>query len=251
VCDDKNGHGTHVSGTILANGGSDGLGIFGVSPESKLWAYKVLGNGGFGFSDDIAAAIRHAADESERLGVNVVISMSLGADSKSSLIADAVTYAYNKGVLVVAAAGNSGPDPDTIGYPGALVDAVGVAALEDVQENGTYRVADFSSRGNPDSAGDYLIVERDVEVSAPGRNVESTWNDGKYNTISGTSMATPHVSGLAAKIWATYPTWTNAEVRDEIQTRAKNNDINGGLYAETGDDIASGFGFPLVQSTDQ
>jgi subtilisin len=250
-CTDKNGHGTHVSGTILANGASDGLGIWGVSPESKLWAYKVLGNGGFGFSDDIAAAIRHVADESERLGVNVIISMSLGSDSNNTLISDAVTYAFNKGVLVVAAAGNSGPDPDTIGYPGALDDAVAVAALEDVQENGTYRVADFSSRGNLDTAGDYIIVERDVEVSAPGRAVESTWNDGTYNTISGTSMATPHISGLAAKIWATNPSWTHLQVREELQNRAKNNDINGGLYAETGDDIASGFGFPLVQSTDQ
>lgn len=167
------------------------------------------------------------------------------------LLADAVTYAVGKGVLVVAAAGNSGPDPDTIGYPGGLDNVVGVAALENVQENGTYRVADFSSRGNPDTAGDYVIVERDVELSAPGRAVESTWNDGGYNIISGTSMATPHVSGLAAKIWATNPSWTNADVRAELQFRAKNNDIKGGLHADDGDDIASGFGFPLVQSTDQ
>jgi subtilisin len=250
-CDDKNGHGTHVAGTILADTGSDSKGIWGVAPEANLWAYKVLGNSGFGYSDDIAAAIKHAADQGGSLGVHVVISMSLGSDSKGELIADAVTYAVGKGVLVVAAAGNSGPDPDTIGYPGGLDNVVGVAALEDVQENGTYRVADFSSRGNPNTAGDYVIVERDVEVSAPGRAVESTWNDGGYNTISGTSMATPHVSGLAAKIWATNPTWTNSQVRAELQSRAKNNDIKGGLHAGDGDDIASGFGFPLVQSTDQ
>jgi subtilisin len=249
-CDDKNGHGTHVSGTILANAGSDGKGVWGVAPESKLWSYKVLGNGGFGSSDDIAAAIRHAADEGVRLGYNVVISMSLGSSSNSTLIADAVTYAVGKGALVVAAAGNSGPDPDTIGYPGALDNVVGVAALEDVQESGTYRAADFSSRGNPDTDGDYVIVERDVEVSAPGRSVESTWSDGGYNTISGTSMATPHISGLAAKIWATNPDWTNEQVRAELQARATNNDIKGGLYAGDGDDIASGFGFPLVSSID-
>lgn len=220
-CDDKNGHGTHVSGTILANGGSDGQGIWGVSPESRLWSYKVLGNSGFGYADDIAAAIRHAADEGQRLGVHVVISMSLGSSTSSDLIADAVTYAYNNGALVVAAAGNDGPDPDTIGYPGGLVDAVAVAALENVQENGTYRVADFSSRGNPDTAGDYMIQERDVEVAAPGRDVESTWNDGGYNTISGTSMATPHISGLAAKIWATNPSWTNEDVRAKFRTEPK------------------------------
>jgi subtilisin len=250
-CDDKNGHGTHVSGTILANAGSDKLGIWGVAPESKLWAYKVLGNSGFGSSDDIAAAIMHAADEGVRLGVKVVISMSLGSSTKSGLIADASTYAVSKGALVVAAAGNSGPDDDTIGYPGALADVVGVAALENVQENGTYRIADFSSRGNPATAGDYVIVERDVEVSAPGRAVESTWSDGTYNTISGTSMATPHISGLAAKIWATNPSWTTEQVRAELQSRAKNNDILGGISAASGDDIASGFGFPTVSSTDK
>lgn len=250
TCTDKNGHGTHVTGTVLAHGGSDGQGIYGVAPEAKLWAYKVLNDRGSGYSDDIAYAIRYAADEGVRLGVNVVISMSLGSSTKSSLIADAVTYANSEGVLVVAAAGNSGPNEDTIGYPGALADAVAVAALENVQENGTYRVADFSSRGNPNTVGDYVIVERDVEVSAPGRAVESTWYDGGYNTISGTSMATPHISGLAAKIWASNPSWSNQNLRAELQTRAKGNDINGGTHSATGDDISAGFGFPTVKSTD-
>ncbi len=249
-CQDRNGHGTHVSGTILADGGSDQKGIYGVAPDAKLWSYRVLGNSGFGYSDDIAAAIRHAADEGVSLGVKTIISMSLGSSGKDTLIADAVTYAVNKGTLVVAAAGNDGPNQNTIGYPGGLQNAVGVAALENVQENGNYRVADFSSRGNPATAGDYVIVERDVEVSAPGRSVESTWSDGTYNTISGTSMATPHISGLAAKIWATNPSWSNHQVRAELQSRAKSNDISGGLYAAPGDDIASGFGFPTVKLTD-
>ncbi|WLD92506.1 S8 family serine peptidase [Alkalihalobacillus sp. AL-G] len=246
-CSDKNGHGTHVSGTVLANGGADGQGVYGVAPEAKLWAYKVLGNSGFGYSDDIANAIMHAADEGNSLGVHVVISMSLGSSSKDSLIADAVTYAMDNGALVVAAAGNDGPDPNTIGYPGGLADAVAVAALENVQENGNYRVADFSSRGNPNTDGDFVIGEGDVEVSAPGRAIESTWKDGAYNTISGTSMATPHISGLAAKIWAANPTMSNDALRTELQNRATANDISGGLYATSGDDIASGFGFPTVQ----
>ncbi|WP_286229510.1 S8 family serine peptidase [Neobacillus mesonae] len=246
-CSDGNGHGTHVSGTVLANGGSNGTGIYGVAPDAKLWAYKVLNNRGSGYSDDIAAAIRKAADEGTRTGAHVIISMSLGSNSKDPLISSAVDYAYSKGVLVVAAAGNDGPNAGTIDYPGALVNAVAVAALENVQENGTYRVADFSSRGNASTAGDYVIQERDVEVSAPGRAVESTWNNGAYNTISGTSMATPHVSGLAAKLWAANPLWSNLQLRNELQNRAKANDIKGGLSAATGDDIASGFGFPRVK----
>lgn len=244
-CEDKNGHGTHVAGTVLADGGA-GDGIYGVAPDAKLWAYKVLNDRGSGYSDDIAAAIRYAADEADRLNVKTVISMSLGSSSESPLITDAVNYAYNKGVLVVAAAGNSGPSANTIGYPGALVNAVAVAALEDVQQNGTYRVADFSSRGNPNTDGDYVIGVRDVEVSAPGRAIESTWYDGTYHTISGTSMATPHVSGLAAKIWAANPNLSAAQLRAEIQNRAKSKDILGGSGAAAGDDYASGFGFPTV-----
>jgi len=243
-CSDGNGHGTHVSGTVLANGGN-GTGIYGVAPEAKLWSYKVLNDRGSGYSDDIAAAIRKVADQAA--GKKVIISMSLGSSTKDSLISDAVDYAYGKGVLIVAAAGNDGSADNTIGYPGALPNVVAVAALENVQENGTYRIADFSSRGNSATDGDYLIQERDVEVSAPGRAIESTWKDGGYNTISGTSMATPHVSGLAAKIWAANSSWSNAQIRAELQNRAKSSDIKGGISSATGDDNASGFGFPRVK----
>lgn len=244
-CADGNGHGTHVSGTILANGGADGLGIWGVAPQAKLWSYKVLANTGSGYADDIAYAIRYATDQAKSKSVKLIISMSLGSSSKSMLIVDAVNYAVNNGVLVVAAAGNSGPNPDTIGYPGGLSNVIAVASLDP-----NLSVSDFSSRGNEATAGDFIIAERDVEVSAPGRSVLSTWKDGKYNTISGTSMATPHIAGLAAKIWATSPNLSNEAIRKELQKRAGANDILQGQYADIGDDIASGFGFPLVLASD-
>ncbi|MRX73083.1 S8 family serine peptidase [Bacillus lacus] len=245
-CTDKNGHGTHVAGSALANGGSDGLGIYGVAPQAKLWAYKVLTDSGSGYSDDIAAAVRHAADEGTRTGSKVIISMSLGG-SKDTLIANAVDYAYSKGALIIAAAGNSGYNANTIGYPGALPNAVAVAALENVQQNGTYRVANFSSRGNPNTAGDYVIQERDIEISSPGASIESTASNGGYTVLSGTSMATPHVSGLAAKIWSSNRSLSNVQVRADLQNRAKKYDIKGGYGAATGDDYASGFGFARVQ----
>ncbi len=246
-CTDRQGHGTHVAGTVLAHGGYDGLGIYGVAPQAKLWAYKVLGDNGSGYSDDIAGAIRHVADEAVRTGSKVVINMSLGSSGKDSLIASAVDYAYSKGVLIVAAAGNSGYSANTIGYPGALVNAIAVAALENVQQNGTYRVANFSSRGNPNTDGDYYIQERDIEVSAPGASIESTWYNGGYNTISGTSMATPHVAGLAAKVWSANPGMSHTQLRTELRNRAKLYDIKGGYGAATGDDYASGFGYPRVR----
>jgi len=162
-CQDVNGHGTHVAGSALADGGSNGQGIYGVAPAADLWAYKVLGNNGSGYSDDIAAAIRHAADQASSTGTKTVINMSLGSAANNTLISSAVNYAYSRGVLVVAAAGNSGPNQGSIGYPGALINSIAVAALENRQENGTYRVADFSSRGYASTDGDYVIQQGDVE----------------------------------------------------------------------------------------
>ncbi|OHX52093.1 peptidase S8 [Planococcus salinarum] len=245
-CTDRQGHGTHVAGSALADGGT-GSGVYGVAPDADLWAYKVLGDDGSGYADDIAVAIRHAGDQATALNTKVVINMSLGSSGESSLITNAVDYAYNKGVLIIAAAGNSGPKPGSIGYPGALVNAVAVAALEDTIQNGTYRVADFSSRGHKRTAGDYVIQKGDVEISAPGAAVYSTWYDGGYATISGTSMASPHAAGLAAKIWAQYPTASNVDIRGDLQSRAYENDILSGNSAGSGDDIASGFGFAKAQ----
>src|SRR5690606_13790999 len=144
-------------------------------------------------------------------------------------------------------AGNSGPSQGSIGYPGALPNAVAVAALENVIQNGSYRVADFSSRGYSSTDGDYVIQKGDVEVSAPGASIYSTWYNGGYSTISGTSMASPHVAGLAAKIWASNPSASNATIRKDLQNRARNYDILSGSGAGYGDDYASGFGFARVR----
>ncbi|WP_252504817.1 S8 family peptidase [Sporosarcina sp. Marseille-Q4943] len=246
-CTDRNGHGTHVAGTALGEGGDDRRGVYGVAPNAKLWAYKVLNDSGNGYADDIANAIRHAADQAYSQQAKVVINMSLGSNGESSLITNAVNYAYDRGVLVVAAAGNDGYSPGSIDYPAALPSAIAVANLENRLENGTYRVANSSSRGNNRTAGDYLIQTGDVELSAPGTSIYSTWYNGGYATISGTSMATPHVAGLAAKVWAENPSFTNVQLRSNLQNRAKSYDILGGHFAGTGDDIASGFGFARVR----
>lgn len=223
-CQDGYGHGTHVAGTILADGGADGLGIYGVAPEADLWAYKVCGNSGMCWADDIAVAIRYAGDQRAE-----IISMSLGGDTQSSLIRDAIDYAVRLGVLVVAAAGNDGPDLGSIDYPGANAKVVAVGAIDVAKQ-----VPDWSSRGIND--GDYIVEEKEVEFAAPGVSVESTWNNGGYYVVSGTSMATPHVSGLAAKLWQ----GTAAATRDYLHYLAED-------IWTYGDDPATGFGLPYVQ----
>ncbi|MFH1551591.1 MAG: S8 family serine peptidase, partial [bacterium] len=149
-CSDIDGHGTHVAGTIAANGGSDGLGIFGVAPEANLWAIKVCGLTGC-WADDIAAGIRYATDQ----GVNI-ISMSLGGDTESLLIKDAIDYAVGKDVLIVVAAGNDGPENGSIDYPAANAKVIAVGAIDSAKI-----VPSWSSRGIND--GDYVIEEKEVE----------------------------------------------------------------------------------------
>ncbi len=229
ACNDGNGHGTHVAGTILADGGIDGLGILGVAPEAKLMAYKVLKDNGRGYSDDIAAAIDQAVSD----GANI-ISMSLGGALPDSIMKSAIDGAVNSGVLVIAAAGNSGPASNSIIYPAAYAEVVAIAAF-----NSLDRIADFSSRGMND--GDWTVQEREIEFAAPGVAVESTWNNGCYYSISGTSMATPHIAGIAARDWQ----GTAVDTRAYLQDLAKYYTNNTLDYGQTGDDIEAGFGLPI------
>ena len=229
-CEDGHGHGTHVAGTILADGGSDGKGIYGIAPEAKLIAIKVCDRQGRCYGDDIAAGINYAVDNNAN-----IISMSLGGSSISSLEKSAIDNAVNEGVLVIAAAGNSGPNLNTINYPAAYYKVVSVAATDSSDT-----VADFSSRGI-DSNEFSGTEDRYMELAAPGVRVESTNRDGCYVTWSGTSMATPHVSGLAAKLWQ-----ENVEnVRLSLQNLTE--EITKGIHARENYDPASGFGLPVYK----
>lgn len=225
TCRDDNGHGTHVAGTIMANGN-----IIGVAPEADLMAIKVLDRKGRGYTDDIATGIYYAADN----GANI-ISMSLGGSSESSLIKDATDYAISKNVLVIASAGNSGPSEDSIGYPAANINVMAVAAFDSSDVT-----AQWSSRGINDN--DWTIEEREIEFIAPGVAVESTWNNGCYNTISGTSMAAPHITGIAARDWKDGASAT----RTYLQELAEHYTNNMHDYGEIGDDIEAGFGLPVT-----
>jgi len=228
-CDDKNGHGTHVAGIIAADGGSDGLGIFGVAPAANLYVYQVCSASGSCWSDDVAAAIRTAADN----GVNI-INLSLGSDSPSSLIYNAVVYASGKNVLVIAAAGNDGPYAGSIDYPAANNEIVGVGAL-DVNKV----IAEWSSRGINSQTTAYVVEDGDIEFAAPGVSVESTWKDGGYAILSGTSMAAPHVAGLAAKLWQKDALAPAAATRDLLHKFSTD-------LLPLGDDNDSGWGLPTL-----
>lgn len=225
-CNDSNGHGTHTAGTAVADGGS-GTGIFGVAPEAGLYSVKVCNRSCY--TDDVAAAIDFLGDKVQ------IITMSIGGDTESTLIRDAI--ARNLNILYIAAAGNDGPTEGSIDYPAANPNVIAVTAIDN-----TKTVASFSSRGINDN-NNIVISVGEVELAAAGVNVESTWKDSGYNTISGTSMATPHIAGLAAREWQ----GTAAETRAYLRTNAEDIILANGGGATTGYDIASGYG--LGQAT--
>jgi thermitase len=191
ACIDDNGHGTHVAGTI-AGVANNGVGIAGVAFNSPLAICKALsGPLGQGTTADVASCITWLTDRGAR-----IISMSLGGGPSTTLL-NAVRYATDRDVLVVAAAGNDGNA--TLNYPAAYAEAVSVAATDSRDVRATFSNANA-----------------DVEIAAPGVSVVSTYADGGYRALSGTSMATPHVSGVAAVIRTRNPTFTAAQARAKL-----------------------------------
>ena len=175
---DESGHGTHVAGTAAAR--DNDVGVVGVNPDADLYAVKVMGGDGSGSDSDIAAGIEWCAD----MDVDV-INMSLGGPEPGQILEDAVRYAYENGTLVVAAAGNAGPDNPNIDYPAKYDECIAIAAT-----NSRDDVPQWSSRGET------------VELAAPGEDILSTVPDDEYDSKSGTSMAAPHVAGIAATLMA-------------------------------------------------
>jgi len=182
---DDNGHGTHCAGIIGAVLNNT-LGIAGIANVS-LMAEKVLNMMGGGFEDDVAAGITHATNAGAK-----IISMSLGGPH-GEVIHEAVRYAYENGVLLIAAAGND--DTNSKLYPAGYDEVVAVAATDQNDNK-----AGFSNWGDW------------IELAAPGVDIYSTtlWN---YESWSGTSMACPHVAGVAALVWSQYLDMTRDEVR--------------------------------------
>lgn len=168
---DQNGHGTHVAGTIAA--ARDGQGVVGVAPRARLYSVRVLDADGSGSLSDVIKGIVWCAEN----GIQVA-NMSLGSPFPSPSMQRALRYAKARGVVVVAAAGNSG---GSVGFPGGYPEAIAVSALD-----WNDRLAAFSSRGP------------EVRFTAPGVAVVSTYMGGDFSSLSGTSMAAPHVAGLAA-----------------------------------------------------
>ncbi|CAI48932.1 S8 family serine protease [Natronomonas pharaonis DSM 2160] len=243
TCEDRNGHGTHVAGTVAADGGDDGNGIYGVAPEAEVYAFKACTDDGRCGADPLAESVRAATDE----GADIIV-LSLGGREEPRISA-AVAYATANGAAIIAASGNNGPELGSILYPSALNSTVSVGAVgpRRGQQVATdnYRVPDFSARG-VDAPFDPDANER-LEVAAPGVGVLSPVPDGDYRELSGTSMAAPHVAGLAAKLLGSpTPPESISELRERLRERAPTYDVTAGTHARGGYDPAAGFGIPTT-----
>jgi subtilisin family serine protease len=193
---DDVGHGTHVAGIISALV-NNGEGVAGITWYNPILPVKVLDATGAGNTYNVAQGIIWAADHGAK-----VINMSLGNYADANFLHDAIKYAYNKDIVLIAASGND--NTENPGYPAAYPEVFAVAAAD-----ASKKKAAFSN------FGDYIAV------TAPGVNIASTYPHNQYAALSGTSMASPHVTALAALIRSTNPQLKNTEVMDIMRKSAE------------------------------
>lgn len=193
--DDDHGHGTHCAG-IAAASTNNGAGIAGIGYNCRIMPLKVLGADGSGYWSDISLAIVHAAKSGAK-----VISMSLGATEGSLTMREAIDFALANGVTVVAAAGNE--STSALHYPAAFPGCIAVGSSDPDDAKSSFS-----------NYGDW------VDVAAPGSSIASTYLDGSYARMSGTSMAAPLVAGLAGLVWSHLGADSSAQaVRERIESR--------------------------------
>ncbi|RKO67187.1 peptidase S8 [Desulfofundulus salinus] len=193
---DDNGHGSHVSGTIAAV--KNNYGVVGAAPGAKLYAVKVLNHKGEGYFADVIRALGWCLEQ----GIQVV-NLSFGSNTPSKALHEAIRQVTDKGMIVVAAAGNDGTTR-SVDYPAAYPEVVAVGAVD--EQN---RLASFSSQGP------------EINLVAPGTRILSTGNGGLFWRLSGTSMATAHVSGIVALIWSMAPQLNSGQILRTLYSSAE------------------------------
>ena len=207
TCNDADGHGTHVAGTAAAK--DNDIGLVGKAPGAKIWAMKVLGDDGSGTFSDILEALDYVASHANEIDV---VNLSLGGEGTYPPAENAITkLVNNKGVVVVVAAGNSDMDANNF-TPARTPAAITVSAISDTNGKcgGGGPATTF---GDPDdSFASYSNYGSVVDIAAPGSEVYSTFKNGNYATMSGTSMASPNVAGAAALYISMNPSATPDQV---------------------------------------
>jgi subtilisin family serine protease len=216
--DDGNGHGTHVAGTIGAL--DNGLGVVGVAPGARIWPVRVLNKSGSGTWADIICGVDYVTAHAAEIEVANMSLGGAGSDStcgsNTDALHEAICRSVAAGVTYAVAAGNES-DNAANHVPAAYDEVITVSAVADFNGRPGGGAAPTCRSDVDDTFADFSNFGSDVDLIAPGVCILSTWKGGGYNTISGTSMATPHVTGAAALYKATHPTASPATVKAALQ----------------------------------
>jgi subtilisin family serine protease len=218
---DGNGHGTHVAGTIGAR--DNDIGVVGVAPGARLWAVRVLNNAGSGSWASVICGIDFVTANSS---IIKVANMSLGGSGSAGSCDDgglreAICNSVSMGVTYVVAAGNESEDAANH-VPAAYEEVITVSALADFDGEPGGSASATCRADADDTLADFSNYGADVDIIAPGVCILSTWKDGGYTTISGTSMASPHVAGAVALYLSVHPDASPADVKNALQAAASN-----------------------------
>lgn len=197
--DGRVSHGTHTTGTIAAQ--DNGVGVVGVAPEASIYVVRAFTSRGYFAGSSLVEALNACVNE----GGADIINLSLGGPQPLSAEERAIEKLTEKGILVIAAAGNDGDRSNFPSYPAFYTTSFSIAAVDEYR-----KIADFSTHNEQ------------VDVAGPGVGILSTTNnyDGSYGVKDGTSMAVPHVSGVAALLWSTFPEKTAEEIREAMEESA-------------------------------
>jgi len=206
---DDNGHGTHVAGTAAAK--DDSNGVVGVAPGARLWAVKVLDRNGSGFLSNVIKGIDYVTANAAYIEV---ANMSLGCECSSSALNTAITKSVAAGITYVVAAGNSAKDAQTFS-PANHDDVIAVSAIAD-SDGKCGGLGPLTSYGADDTFATFSNFGSKVDMAAPGVKIYSTYKSGTYATLSGTSMASPHVAGAAALFKASNPSASPLDVKNSL-----------------------------------
>jgi serine protease AprX len=224
---DDNGHGSHCAGDVGANGASSSGKNVGPAPDASLVGVKVLSGSGSGSFSNIIQGIQWVVENKDKFNPPIkVVSMSLGGTatrpSDDDPVCQAVEAAKNKGLVVLIAAGNSGPTEKTIGSPGIEPSIITIGAFDDrgTVDRKDDKIAYFSSRGP--------TIDNEVkpDLVSPGYNITSLKPGGGYTTMSGTSMATPVAAGLVAAILEANPSLTPDGIKEILMSTAENRGLD-------------------------
>ena len=215
--DDGNGHGSHVAGTIGAY--DNGTGVVGVAPGVRLWAVRVLNDKGSGTWAGVICGVDWVTGQGGAIDVANMSLSGSGSDGScsSSSLHQAICNSVNAGTTYVVAAGNSSADASSR-VPAAYDEVITVSALADFDGASGGLGSPTCRLDQDDTFADFSNYGSDVDIIAPGVCILSTWKDGGFNTISGTSMASPHVAGAAALYLASNLGANPAQVKSALQS---------------------------------